>query len=54
MSVIFLLIGFSIVVATAFLVAFIWAQKSGQFDDDMGPSIRVLYDDESSKTKNNH
>jgi len=55
MSVIILLIIFSVIVATAFLVAFIWAVRSGQFDDTKSPSVRMLFDDEASKTnpKNN-
>ena len=46
MSVIFLLIGVSIVVALAFLGAFIWAQNNGQYEDDYSPSVRILYDDD--------
>jgi cbb3-type cytochrome oxidase maturation protein len=44
MSVIVVLIGFSIFVAAGFLVAFLWAVRSGQYDDDVSPSIRILYD----------
>ena len=46
MSIILLLILISLVVAMGFLIAFIWAVKSGQFDDDYTPSMRVLLDDE--------
>ena len=46
MSVIVVLIGFSIIVAAGFLVAFLWAATSGQFDDDISPSIRILYDND--------
>lgn len=42
MSVIFLLIPLSIAVAGGFLAAFIWAVRSGQFDDPCTPSMRVL------------
>jgi cbb3-type cytochrome oxidase maturation protein len=45
MSVIFFLIGIGIVVAGGFLFAFIWAVKSGQYDDDYTPSVRILFDD---------
>ena len=48
MSVIILLIVFSVIVATAFLIAFIWAVKSGQFDDTKSPSVRMLFDDDAS------
>ena len=50
MSVLILLIGFSILIAGGFLVAFIWSVKKGQFDDDYTPSIRILMDDKPSKT----
>ena len=46
MSVIFLLIGFSLTVAIGFLIAFIWSVKSGQYEDDYTPSVRILFDDE--------
>ncbi|PIS45879.1 MAG: cbb3-type cytochrome oxidase assembly protein CcoS [Ignavibacteria bacterium CG08_land_8_20_14_0_20_37_9] len=45
MSVIILLILFSIMVAGGFLAAFIWAVKSGQYDDKYTPSVRMLFDD---------
>jgi cbb3-type cytochrome oxidase maturation protein len=44
MSVIVVLIGFSILVAAGFLLAFLWAVRSGQYDDDVSPSIRMLFD----------
>jgi cbb3-type cytochrome oxidase maturation protein len=46
MSVIYLLISISIVVAATFLYAFIRAVRSGQYDDDYTPSVRMLFDDE--------
>lgn len=52
MSVIYLLITISIVVAVAFLIAFIKAVKSGQYDDDYTPSVRMLFDDEIVKKEN--
>lgn len=42
MSVIFLLITASTFVAGIFLVAFIWAVRKGQFDDDLSPAVRIL------------
>ncbi|MGA9637701.1 cbb3-type cytochrome oxidase assembly protein CcoS [Flavobacterium sp.] len=51
MSVIYLLISISIVVAVAFFIAFIMAVKTGQYDDDYTPSVRMLFDDELAKTK---
>ena len=49
MSVIIVLIGVSILVASGFLIAFLWAARSGQYDDDVSPSIRILYDNEDVK-----
>jgi cbb3-type cytochrome oxidase maturation protein len=48
MSVIYLLITISIFVAIAFLIAFFVAVKSGQYDDDYTPSVRMLFDDETN------
>lgn len=42
MSVIFVLISASTLVAGIFLVAFIWAVRHGQFDDDLSPAVRIL------------
>lgn len=46
MSALFVLISVSIVVALGFLVAFIWSVRSGQYDDDYTPSVRMLFDNE--------
>lgn len=45
MSALFILLGVSILVAAGFLVAFLWSAKSGQYDDDYTPSVRILFDD---------
>jgi cbb3-type cytochrome oxidase maturation protein len=44
MSAIILLIFIGIVVAGGFLAAFIVAVRSGQYDDDYSPSVRMLFD----------
>jgi len=46
MSILFILIIISLILASGFLIAFFWATKSGQFDDDYTPSVRMLFDDE--------
>ena len=51
MSVIFVLIGFSSFVALMFLAAYIWSVKSGQYDDNYTPSVRILFDNEVKKEK---
>jgi cbb3-type cytochrome oxidase maturation protein len=49
MYVILFLILISLVIALGFLGAFIWAVKSGQYEDDYTPSMRMLLDDEPSE-----
>lgn len=49
MSVIFVLILVSLIVAIVFLIAFIWAVKTDQYEDDYTPSIRMLFDDEKDE-----
>ena len=45
MSVLVLLIVAGGVVAGGFLVAFVWAVRSGQFDDTFTPAVRMLLDE---------
>ncbi|MGO4771907.1 cbb3-type cytochrome oxidase assembly protein CcoS [Flavobacterium sp. W22_SRS_FK3] len=54
MSVIYLLISVSIFVAIGFFIAFIIAVKSGQYDDDYTPSVRMLFDDETKINSQNN
>ncbi|WP_298763295.1 cbb3-type cytochrome oxidase assembly protein CcoS [uncultured Polaribacter sp.] len=53
MSVIYLLLTLSILVAIIFFIAFIYSVKKGQYDDSYTPSVRMLFDDELviNKTK---
>ena len=44
MSVIILLIIFSLILALGFLAAFIWSVEDGQMEDDYTPSVRMLFD----------
>jgi cbb3-type cytochrome oxidase maturation protein len=48
MYIIFLMIAISVTVAAAFLGAFLWAVRSGQYDDDYTPAVRMLFDNEVS------
>jgi len=45
MSVIFILLIASILIAALFLGAFLWSVKSGQYDDEKSPPLRILFDD---------
>lgn len=51
MSAIFILIAASLIVALGFLGAFIWSVKTGQYDDDYTPSVRMLFDDKLPSKK---
>ncbi len=52
MSVLFILIGASIIVALGFLIAFIWSVRSGQYEDDYTPAVRILFENEMESNKN--
>ncbi|MBB6500104.1 cbb3-type cytochrome oxidase assembly protein CcoS [Pedobacter cryoconitis] len=49
MNMIYMLIGFSILLALLFLLAFFWASKSGQHDDLYTPGVRVLFEEEKQE-----
>ena len=53
MKIIFGLIVISLLIAIGFLISFFWAVKSGQYDDDYTPSVRMLFDDELISNKKN-
>jgi cbb3-type cytochrome oxidase maturation protein len=46
MAVILILILASLALAVAFLLGFIWAVKTGQYEDTCTPSMRILTDEE--------
>ncbi|MFC6999929.1 cbb3-type cytochrome oxidase assembly protein CcoS [Rufibacter roseus] len=52
MTIIYMLIGISLTVAVLFLTSFIWAVKSGQYEDDYTPSVRMLFDEEPTGAGN--
>ncbi len=55
MSVLFLLIAASLTIAIAFLIAFIWAVRTGQFEDHYAPAVRILFDHQKKvKPPQNH
>lgn len=51
MSIIYMLLAVSVVVALIFFVLFILSVKNGQYDDTYTPSVRMLFDDELVKPK---
>lgn len=46
MSTLLILIPASLVIGVIALAAFLWAQRSGQFDDLDGAANRILFDDD--------
>ena len=44
MGVLVILIAASILIAGGFLAAFLWSVRSGQYDDDYTPSVRILFE----------
>ena len=50
MEMVFVLLPLALLVAGGMLVVFIWAAKSGQFDDLETPARRILHDDEEPPT----
>jgi cbb3-type cytochrome oxidase maturation protein len=52
MVVIYILLGISVLVASIFLLAFLWNLRSGQYEDDYTPAIRVLFEDSVSEQRN--
>lgn len=49
MSIIYVLLAISVVVALVFFAAFIFSVKRGQYDDTYTPSVRMLFEDELVK-----
>lgn len=54
MSVLLLLIGFSILIAGGFLAAFLWSVNDGQYEDDYTPSVRILFEESPVKPTTEH
>lgn len=52
MEIIYLMLIVSLVIALFFLISFLWAIKSGQYDDDYTPSVRILFEDELINNQN--
>ena len=46
MSVLYIVFPLALLLVVAAVLAFIWAVRSGQFDDTQTPAMRVLHDDE--------
>ncbi|MDH5444332.1 MAG: cbb3-type cytochrome oxidase assembly protein CcoS [Gammaproteobacteria bacterium] len=49
MEILYLLIPLGLVIFAIAIWAFVWAVKSGQFDDMEGPAHRILMDDDDPR-----
>jgi cbb3-type cytochrome oxidase maturation protein len=49
MEIIYLLIPISLLLIGLIIMAFLWAIRSGQFDDLEGPAHKILMDDDDVK-----
>lgn len=49
MSIIAVLIFFSLLLAAIFLGAFFWSVRGGQYDDTYTPSVRMLFENKPRK-----
>ncbi len=51
--IIFILLPLSVLIATGFFVAFVWAVRSGQYEDTCTPSMRLLLEENETSRKQN-
>ena len=51
MSILYLIIPVSILLVLVIIWVFLWAVRSGQFDDMEGPAHRILMDDDVTQPK---
>jgi cbb3-type cytochrome oxidase maturation protein len=51
MELIFVLLPFALLFAGLALALFVWAARSGQFDDLETPAVRMLFDDEAPSAR---
>jgi cbb3-type cytochrome oxidase maturation protein len=49
MDILYLLIPLALVLLVIAIAAFVWASRSGQFDDLEGPAHRILMDDDDPR-----
>jgi cbb3-type cytochrome oxidase maturation protein len=49
MEIMYVMIGLSLLMAIGFLVAFIWSIHTGQQDDLVTPSMRILLEEKEQK-----
>jgi cbb3-type cytochrome oxidase maturation protein len=53
MSLIFIVLPIALAVAAAAVIAYLWAARSGQFDDLETPRHRILWEEEDAAAREN-
>ena len=53
MGMIYIMLIVSLCLAVFFLGIFLWATKTGQYDDNYSPSVRILFEDEPDQSESN-
>lgn len=51
MSALYIVFPLALLIAAGAVVLFVWAVRSGQFDDTETPGMRILHDDEPVERK---
>lgn len=51
MNILFLMIPMALLLGFGFLAAFLWANRTDQFEDLETPAMRILKDEESERQK---
>ena len=49
MNILFFMVPVALLLSLSFVGAFVWAARSGQFDDTLTPAHRMLVDDKKEK-----
>ena len=51
MAVLYIVVPLAVIFAGVAIGVFIWATRSGQFDDTQTPGVRILFDDEDAPVR---
>jgi len=54
MGIIYIMLIVSLIIALFFLISFLWAIKTDQYEDDYTPSVRILFEDELINNSEKH
>ena len=51
MALVYVLLPLALLVMAVWIALFVWAVRQGQFDDLETPALRILFDDDASRSK---